>query len=142
MVRIWLRPRPGRWRDDRGITTLQVLIMLPVMVVVMFMAIQEALNYYAQEVAMGAAEQGAEVARITGDPGKGVAAAIEYVQHRGGAFLPGTITIDTTGTTPTEIHIRVSGQPVTVIGALASTVTVDQVAKGPVERFTYNGSPP
>jgi hypothetical protein len=148
MMRTGLRVRLlERRRDDRGITTLQVLIMFPIMVIVMFMAIQMALNYYAQEVAMAAAEEGVQVARVTGNPHDGAVAAIAYLQSHGGAFMPGDTHVNTTCSTPaggpyTQICIEVTGQPMAVIGALANLTTIDQFASGAVERFIHTGSAP
>ena len=71
------RLRGLRLDDDRGISTLEVLIMFPILVISMFMAIQVAMDYYAKEVALAAAEHGVQVGRLTGRTADARAATVD-----------------------------------------------------------------
>ena len=135
-----VRARLGKkWRNDRGIGTLQVLIMFPIVVIVINMAMQLAYDYYAKEVAMAAAEQGVQAARVTGNPADGVAAAKEYLHEHAGALLTNDTNIDTTGSTATQIRITVTGNPPMLMSPLAlKAVQVSQTAIGSVEIWTHD----
>lgn len=128
--------------DDRGISTLEVLIMFPILVISMFMAIQVAMDYYAKEVAFAAAERGVQVARMTGNPQDGKDAAWEYMHKHAGWLVTNDTGIDTSRSTATTMIVTVKGTPVTVIGPLASIVTVVETSQGSIEQFTTMSSQP
>jgi Flp pilus assembly protein TadG len=52
-------PRLGSARSERGSTSVQMVILMPVLFSVMFLGLQAALVYHARTVAIAAAQEGA-----------------------------------------------------------------------------------
>lgn len=136
------RLRGLRLDDDRGISTLEVLIMFPILVISMFMAIQVAMDYYAKEVALAAAEHGVQVGRLTGRTADARAATVDYLHEHAGWLVTNDTNISTLGSSGTQIRVTVSGTPVKLISVLAGVVKVKQTATGAVEKFTYDPPQP
>ncbi len=114
-----------------------MVILLPVVFLFMFMALQGALWFHARAVALGAAQEGARVASAAGSTGvAGAAAAADFVADAGGAgVLIGSgvnATRDATAAT-----VTVTGNAHTVIPGWAPAI--QQSASVPVERITGSG---
>ncbi|MDN5805096.1 MAG: pilus assembly protein, partial [Microlunatus sp.] len=60
----WLRRRvlPDRGSGDRGMATIQMVLLLPAVLTVLFAGMQAALWYHARAVAIAAAQEGARAA--------------------------------------------------------------------------------
>ncbi len=114
--------------------TVQMVILLPVVFLVMFTAVQAGLWFHARAVALGAAAEGARVAGAeTGTGPAGAASAADFVIAAGGDGV--LLHAATTGTRGTE------AATVTVTGAAQSVIPgwappVEQSATVPVERIT------
>jgi Flp pilus assembly protein TadG len=122
--------RAGR---DRGYSTVEMVVILPVLVLFILAAVQIALALLADEVASGAARHGAQAARAYGGTNaEGRAAAAAYLDAVAPALLPGA-RIDVTRTPATvTVHIhspglRIPGVPV--------RVAADADTTWPIERF-------
>ena len=120
--------------DQRGSTSIQMVMLMPALLSVMFLGMQGALYYHARTVAIAAAQEGARTAGAQhGTVGDGVGAASSFVTDAGGNdVLPGArVAGSRSGTTAT---VRVSGTSLSVIPGWAPTVS--QSASVPVERIT------
>jgi len=146
------RRADARWeRSDDGITTLQVLVMFPIIVFLLGISMQVALDYYARQVALGAAQAGVTAIRYAqlgpGDETKAEAlantAAQDYVSRHGGNLLvkptPGTtgpvLQAPTAGTPGWQISVQITGMPITVVPVLDGPVA--PLAAAPLENFTW-----
>src|SRR5215210_8793321 len=79
-------PRLGSARSERGSTSVQMVILMPVLFSVMFLGLQAALFYHARTVAIAAAQEGARAAGAeTGSTGEGIAVASSFVTAAGGS---------------------------------------------------------
>lgn len=135
------RPEPkarSRWapalRQDRGSTSIELVVLLPVLFSVMFLGMQAALYYHARTVAIAAAQEGARAAGSEqGTSSDGAQAARSFVALAGGddVLLGVTATGSRTATTAT---VTVGGTSLSVIPGWSPTVT--QSASVPVERLT------
>jgi Flp pilus assembly protein TadG len=149
-----LRVAAARWeRSDGGITTLQVLIMFPVLVLVLMFAMQVALTYYAKQVALDAAQAGVNAVRF-GHYGPGdetraeataQAAAQDYITKHGGNLLtsPGMKTPVLKAPYPPftvdyQIVVEITGQPIALLPLPLGPV--DQQAQGAVETWTWGNN--
>src|SRR5215211_2767073 len=71
---------------ERGSTSVQMVILMPVLFSVMFLGLQAALFYHARTVAIAAAQEGARAAGAeTGSTSNGIAAATSFVAAAGGS---------------------------------------------------------
>ena len=130
---------PGRRRgrgslgDERGSSSIQLVLLMPVLFSVMFLGMQAALHYYARTIAIAAAQEGARAAGAqNGTASAGIAAASSYLADTGGDSLTRpTVTSARTATTAT---VSVRGVALSVIPGWRPTIT--QSATVAVERVT------
>ena len=121
--RIGRAPSQRRGPSDRGSTTIQMVILMPVMFSVMFLGLQGALYYYAATTAGAAAQDGARAAAAHGpghDLAAGTAAALSALDQSHGSLQSYTVTGQNATGGPT---ITVSGQSLSVVPGLSFTVT-------------------
>lgn len=146
------RRAAARWeRSDSGVTTLQVLVMFPMIVVLMTFSMQVALDYYAKQVAIGAAQSGVDAVRYAqlgpNDEARAEsiakAAAQDYLNKHGGNMLqnPGMplaypVLVAPSRTTPTwQVNVEITGSPIHLLPIPSDPV--DQLAAAPLENFTW-----
>jgi Flp pilus assembly protein TadG len=123
-----------RHLTDHGSITLETAIAVPVVLLAVLLTINAALWYHARNTALAAAQEGVRTARAHGSgPGQAFSSALAYAKTTGDGFLLSP-TVDTSGTSATTIVVRVRGQAVSLVPGLR--LSIDQVARGPVERFT------
>ena len=124
------------WRDD-GALTLSYVIIVPVFLVGIMMIVQACLWYLARETAIGAARQGADVARTAqSPPGQGAHAAVVYARHAAAGFLLEP-SASAAGSSASTVRIRVTGRVPSLVPGMA--LTVSEVVTAPVERFRAAG---
>jgi Flp pilus assembly protein TadG len=123
-----------RHNPDEGSITLEMVIAFPVAMLAVLLTINAALWYHARNIALAAAQEGVRTARAYGaNPGQATTTAMAFAKTTGDGFLLGP-SADTTGSTATVVVVRVRGQAVSLIPGLH--LGINQVAHGPVERFT------
>jgi Flp pilus assembly protein TadG len=125
---------PGR--DERGSISLELVVVFPAILLVLFFGVQVALYYYARNIALAAAQEGLRTARAeNGTAAQGQLRAYEFISsaNSGGGVLTG-VSVNPSRTT-TEASITVTGNALEVIPFLPMP-KVTQTAVGPVERFT------
>ncbi|TRW47441.1 TadE/TadG family type IV pilus assembly protein [Georgenia yuyongxinii] len=128
------RRAPRRWRDQRGSTSVEMVIVLPALFVVMFLGVQAALYYHARSVVIAAATQGATAAAVEqGTLADGLATAGGFIADAGGDDVVTGVNVggDRSATTAT---VWVEGHALSVLPGWAPTVR--QSASIPVERIT------
>ncbi|WP_131104401.1 TadE/TadG family type IV pilus assembly protein [Ornithinimicrobium sufpigmenti] len=136
--RLRSRPRPvarvqratGR---DRGSSSVEVVVLLPLVLLLLFAMVQGGLWFHARAVALGAAQEGARVAAAENSTaGAGIAAATSFVADAGpGVVLDPAVAGSRSTTTAT---ISVTGQAQSLIPFLNPAVV--QSASFPVERIS------
>lgn len=130
-----------RRRDERGSTTLELAVLFPVVLLIIFMAIQGALYFHARSVALSAAQEGVRVAKAeNGSAGAGSGAAKGFVAQSGGDGVLRDLGVSAQRSATTA-SVTVTGRPLSVIPGVLN-FSVKQTAEAPVERFTApNGGP-
>lgn len=133
------RPRASalpRHRDD-GALTLSYVIVIPVFLAGIMVIVQACVWYLARETAIGAARQGADVARTAHPPpGRGAQAAVVYARHAAPGFLLEP-SASAAGSSAATVRIRVTGWVPSLVPGMVFTVS--EVVTAPVERFAAVG---
>src|SRR5829696_452597 len=132
--RLRLVRRAAARRDQRGSTSVQMVILMPVLFFVMFLGLQAALFYHARTVAIAAAQEGARAAGAeTGTASDGIAAATSFVAAAGGPDVLQNASVSGSRSA-TEANVTVRGAALSVIPGWS--LNVEQSATVPVERIT------
>ncbi|NJP98002.1 pilus assembly protein [Nonomuraea sp. FMUSA5-5] len=114
--------------------TAETVIALPVVMVAILACTQVCLFFFAQSVALAAAQQGVRTARThDADHASGATAAKRYAEQTASGLLT-SISAASTGDA-TTVRITVRGRSLSLVPFLPSIEVVEQAA-GAVERFT------
>ena len=120
---------------DMGSATLEIAIVGPVLLLLIFTIVQAALWFYARNLALAAAQEGVGAGRGYGSSaGVGVTRARSFLDRAAKDSLQ-SIDVSSSGSTATQVRIHVSGRCLSVLPGVPGLV-VSQSARGPVERFT------
>ncbi|GAA4757630.1 TadE/TadG family type IV pilus assembly protein [Modestobacter marinus] len=127
--------QPRSWlRDERGSATLSLAIVFPVVLLLIFTAVQGGLYYYARSVALAAAEEGLRDARAEGGTSAaGAQRAQTFLADAGGASVLENPAV-TTSRNATNTSVTVVGNAPSVLPGVSFPVS--QTASGPIERVT------
>jgi Flp pilus assembly protein TadG len=126
--------------DDAGSATVELVILVPVIMVLIFAGPQLALWYYAREAAQAAAQAGTRAASAQNAPaGTGSGAAKAYLTSTGKDTISGAWAIE--HNTPTTVSVEVHAAVPRVIPLPGLTFSVDVIASRARERFTTPGQP-
>lgn len=135
-----LRGPAGRLPRDDGSATLEITVLAPAVLLVVFGIVQGAFFLHARNVALAAASEGlAATAMHDGRASDGSAAARDFLTAAGAD--------DVLLSTQVVVHRTETEAEVTVTGLAPSLVpgvrgwSVSQTAAGPVERFTSEERP-
>ncbi|MEU5194514.1 TadE family protein [Streptomyces scabiei] len=131
----WWRGR--RWRDDRGDTSIQMAIVFPFVLLATVAVIQASMWYYARQIALTAAREGATAARAyQSGPADGAARARSVLERTAGDSLRGySVAASSNGQ---RVRVEVTGTAMSMIPGI-SGLQVTQSASGAVERWTVPG---
>ncbi len=125
-------PRSFR-ADERGSASVELVVLMPLLLLILFSGVQGAVYYHARTLAMAAAQEGARAAaRENATLAAGTSAAKVFVTEVAGDSLT-AVTI-TGSRTPTTATITVRGSSLSLVPGW--TPTVEQSASLPVERIT------
>jgi Flp pilus assembly protein TadG len=125
---------------ERGALSLEMVIILPVLLLLVWIGFQIAFVFLANRVALAAAEEGARAARSY----TGSAAAGDARAHRFLAQLDSHVLLDP------QVHayrgldragVVVEGQTQQVVPGLGMVLRVRRTVEGPVERFRADLGP-
>ena len=123
-----------RHTGDAGSITLETVIVFPVAMLAVLLTINAALWYHARNTALAAAQEGVRAGRAyQANPHAANATALSFARTTGDGFLLSP-RVDTSGSNATTVVVHVRGKAVSLIPGLH--LVIDQVARGPVERFT------
>ncbi|MCA0253357.1 MAG: pilus assembly protein [Actinobacteria bacterium] len=129
-----MREAGGPIGRERGSTTLELTIIVPALLLVMASIFQAGLWFFAREVVLAAAEEGARAAAVEdGDAGAGTQKAREFVD-RTASNLVDNVSVSSRRTT-TRATVTVSGRSLSLIPGVDG-FTITQTATFPVERIT------
>jgi Flp pilus assembly protein TadG len=124
----------ARLRGDTGSGSVELAIIFPVLVLMVFGLVQGGLHWHARNVAMTAAQEGVAAARVEG--GSAVAGRLgadAFLSRAGGSQLLVGVTV-TARRDASTAEVTVSGtSPSVVPGVPGWPLTVS--ASGPVERY-------
>ena len=127
--------RSSRWlmRGERGSSSVEMVIALPLVLTVLFLAVQAGTWFHARSIALASAQSGARTsAMLNSSLEAGLSSARSFAADVGGTTLTGvTVTGDRTATSTT---VTVTGHSVRLVPFM--DVTVSQSATLPVERYT------
>ena len=133
------RSPPDNERDD-GSFSLELAVLFPVFLLLLLAIVQAALYFFARAIAISAAQDGAQQARLQGRQlSDGAEAATQFVAEQGGGVLVGA-TASTAGSSPTQVRVAVTGHALAIIPGVALTIT--QSATAPRELYTVAGATP
>lgn len=118
---------------DRGAGSVEVVVILPLVLLLLFAMVQGGLWFHARAVALGAAQEGARVAAAEdSSAGAGISAASSFVADAGaGVVLNPSVRGSRSATTAT---VTVTGQAQSLVPFLNPALT--QSASFPTERIT------
>jgi Flp pilus assembly protein TadG len=123
---------------DRGSATLEVAILGPALLLLVFTIIQLGLWSYARSLALAAAQEGVAAAAAHGArPSDGVARARQFLQQSAGDSLVAT-SVAASASNAMRVRIEVSGRSLSVIPGVDG-LSVTQSAEAPIERFVGDG---
>jgi Flp pilus assembly protein TadG len=122
---------PGNKAED-GSSTVEVVIVFPLLILTLMLVFQFAFWYHARHVALAAAEEGARAARVdTGTAAAGAARAERFVRDLGSSVI---VNPKVSASRNLDVaRVEVSGQARNVVPGLR--LPIRQVSQGPVERF-------
>ena len=127
------RSRRRPVREERGASSVEMVLALPIVLTVLFLAVQVGMWFYARSIALAAAQTGARTSAMLGSSLQaGLSDARSFATDVGGTTLTGvTVTGDRSATTTT---VTVTGHTVRLVPFM--NLTVSQTASLPVERYT------
>lgn len=132
----------ARWRSvarsDRGSSAIELAILAPILLLLIWLGIQYALYYQGRQVALAAAQIGARVAREQADavPGWSDRAqqdAESYYQGLGTKVLGPGITAVACISGQSTVQVTVTGQADSIL--LGLPLPIHETAGGPIECF-------
>ena len=120
--------------DERGLATVEFLVAFPLVLLLVWIGFQLVFVFFANRVALAAAEEGARAARsYTGSAAAGDARAHRFLDELGSGVLRQP-TVQAYRTTE-RAGVVVEGRPQQLVPGLGMVVRVRRVVEGPVERF-------
>jgi Flp pilus assembly protein TadG len=122
-----------RKRNERGASTVELVLYMPILMLAIFLTIQLSLIYLGNQVASAAARETARVARTTLDSGQAEAAGIDYTNRIGKGILE-DVQVIVTPVGAEEVRVEVTGHA-QKITPFVDPPTVTQVVQGPLEEF-------
>jgi Flp pilus assembly protein TadG len=130
-----------RWRvelsDDRGVSAIELAILGPILLIVVTLIIQWALWFEARQVALDAAQAGAQYAREqqVGWAANAVSHAESFYRDVGTRIITNfQVSVNPPAGNPNQVYVTVSGTIPTLIPGF-SPMTVHETSGGDVECF-------
>jgi Flp pilus assembly protein TadG len=119
---------------DRGSATLEIAVLGPAILLLIFTVVQAGLWFYARSLALAAAQSGVAAGRAYGAaPSDANLRAQAFLADQAGDSLTNP-TVSTAGSTATSVRVEVSGRCLAVLPGLSLAVRQSAVADR--ERFT------
>ncbi len=121
-----------RRRDEGGATAVELAMYMPILMLVIFVAVQFSLVYLGNAAASAVAREAARVARVTGDVGQGRAAGQQYAANIGRGILE-DVDVVVVPVGGDRVRAVVSGRAQELAPVVVPRVR--QTVEGPVEEF-------
>jgi Flp pilus assembly protein TadG len=114
--------------------TVELAILAPALLLLVFTVVQVGLWSYARSLALGAAQEGVAAGRAHGtEPAAGRARAEQFLDRTAGdSLLERAVTVRATATT---VRVEVAGRSLSVLPGVPG-MPVRQAAEGPLERYS------
>lgn len=133
----WWRALAGKAREDRGASAVELAILAPALLLLVWLTIQYALYLQGRQVALAAAQVGARVARQDANTVPGWQAisehsAQDYYRGLGTKVLGGDITA-AAASNGSRVQVTVQGNVASIL--LGLPLPIHESAGGPVECF-------
>lgn len=123
--------RTGRLRDERGSTTVEFAVLLPLIVLLLMAVVQFGVYFHTRAVATTAARHGVDDARVlNGSADAGHAAATQFLDQAAGALRGRGVAVERSAT---AVTVTVTGEVVSLIPFASFPLRVTVAA--PVERI-------
>jgi Flp pilus assembly protein TadG len=121
-------------RDDRGATgAVELMILLPILVLLIFGVVQMALCWHARNVVEATAEEASRVASaVDGSCAEAEARGVELSTRLGGSFLTGATSVACTGTVTVTVAVR--SNALSILPGIRFPVRAETTAAAPKER--------
>ncbi|WP_442791913.1 TadE/TadG family type IV pilus assembly protein [Micromonospora sp. NBC_01740] len=120
---------------DRGANPVELAVVMPVILLLLFASIQAAAWFVARSTALNAAQSAVNAQRLhQAPPGAGEARAVRFLKASGGWLVGWKDPAPSCETTATEVTCTVRGRSLSVVPGV--TFPVHQSAHGTVERWT------
>ena len=123
-------------RGDEGASSIEMVLYTPLLMLIIFVTVQFALNWHGSSVAGAVAREAARTVRVGGGTPVAIAEAevrgLEYADAIGGAALR-DVTVDVVPLPGDRIQVTVRGRANEIVDGLAPTVKA--TVEGPVEVF-------
>lgn len=130
------RMQEQRWgTGDLGSVSLELVIVFPVLLLLIFGGVQGALYYYGRSVALAAAQEGSRAAAAeNGSTGAGHTAATTFITNAGGTDVLQDAQISS-ARSPTSTTVTVHGTSLSILPGWGG-LDITQSASAPVERIS------
>jgi Flp pilus assembly protein TadG len=120
------------WREEEGAASLEVVLVMPVLILIITLAIQFALWSHATHVAVAAAQDGTQAARVEGGSAEaGEARAADFLAQTAPRLIASPVITARRDAGTATVVVR--GNVASLLGGLR--LRVQGRASGPVERF-------
>ena len=140
------RARSRRLRDDRGASALELTLVAPGLLVLIFFSIQSGLYFYGRAVAQHAAREGVSKLRLaqTGAISDSIRADVQTAVESYAVAVGRETLLDPSATTTYDeaagkVSVEVEGSVITLVPGL--DLRVRERVHGEIERFEGDGRP-
>jgi Flp pilus assembly protein TadG len=123
-----------RSADQRGVATIEMAIIFPVTLLIVFGIVQFGVWYHASDVAKAAAQEGVRAARVEGGSAQaGADRANQILDENARSLIGGRHVVPFRD--QNEARVEVTGTCIRVVPIPGLSLPVHAVAESPVERF-------
>jgi Flp pilus assembly protein TadG len=123
-----------RRRDEDGVATIEMAVLYPVTLLIVFAIVQFGIWYHASDVAKAAAQEGARAARVEGGSAQaGLDRANQVLDENARSIIAGRQVVPYRDQNVARVEI--TGTCVRVVPIPGLSLPVHAVAVSPVERF-------
>lgn len=122
-----------RRRGERGASSIELVMYMPLLMVAIILTVQFVLVYLATQAASASAREAARVARVTADVGQGVQKGESYAANLGAGFLE-SVRVEVVQVGDDQVRATVRGRAPTILPFL-DLQGVEETAQGPIEEF-------
>ncbi len=126
-----------RVRDDAGVSSVELVLYTPLLMLIIFIAVQFSLVWFGNQAASAVARETARQARVY-DEGRAIQEGHRYAGNIGKGVLEDvTIKIELVGDNRVRVTVTGKAQELSPIGV----PTVSQTVEGPIEEFQDEAAP-